>query len=117
MANPLAENTITGTVGELLAQLRLLEYGIQTAPLIKDSGNDLIAIRGRVVKFVQVKSSVNKMTSVNNLPDIYDIVLMVELKIENGYLLDDSRIYYFLYGESFKDRKEFNLQTADMIWR
>lgn len=50
MANPLPKTTYIGTVGELLVQLRLLEFGVQSAPPIRDSGNDLIAIKGRVVK-------------------------------------------------------------------
>ena len=46
MANPIPKNMKTGTIGELLVQLRLLQYNVQAAPPIKDSGNDLIAIKG-----------------------------------------------------------------------
>ena len=42
-----------GTIGELLTQIRLLEYEIEpTIPLI-DSGNDIIAIKGNIVKYVR----------------------------------------------------------------
>lgn len=34
----------TGTIGELLVQLQLLEYDVQAAPSIKDSGNDLAGL-------------------------------------------------------------------------
>lgn len=39
--NPLSENITKGTFGELLVQLRLLQYGVQATPPLKDSGNDL----------------------------------------------------------------------------
>ena len=61
MGNPLPPTTCVGTIGELFVQLRLLEYGIQAAPPIKDSGNDFVAIKGDVVKFIQVKTSKNKI--------------------------------------------------------
>lgn len=57
MGNTLPKNLSIGTIGELLVQLRLLEFGVQAAPPIKDSGNDLIAIKGEVVKFIQIKTS------------------------------------------------------------
>lgn len=56
MGNPLHKNAHKGTLGELLVQLRLLEYGVQAAPPIKDTGDDLIAIKGETVKFIQVKT-------------------------------------------------------------
>lgn len=42
--NPLEERMVTCAVGELLVQLRLLEYGVQAAPAFKDSGNDLVSL-------------------------------------------------------------------------
>jgi hypothetical protein len=44
----------------LLVQLRLLEYDVQAAPPVKDTGNDLIAIRGRVFNAIQVKTTVGR---------------------------------------------------------
>jgi hypothetical protein len=52
--NPLDGRMVTCTVGELLVQLRLLEYDVQAAPPLKDSGNDLIAIRGGQFRAIQV---------------------------------------------------------------
>lgn len=45
-----------GTIGELLVTLRLLQYGVQAAPPLKDSGNDLIAVRGMRFSAIQVKT-------------------------------------------------------------
>lgn len=43
MGNPLPKALATGTLGELLVQFRLLQFDIQAAPPLKDSGNDLVA--------------------------------------------------------------------------
>jgi len=118
MANPLPDNTTTGTLGELLVQLRLLEYGIQAAPPIKDSGNDLIAIKGRVVKFVQVKTSNSQIGQVRKLPNIYDVVILVELTLDdNSISLDRTTLSYFLFGETIRNRRAFTKDEADIIWR
>lgn len=42
--NQVTDKIMTGTIGELLVQIRLLQFGVQAAPPIKDSGNDLIAV-------------------------------------------------------------------------
>ena len=55
--NPLTSRVTSGTVGELLVQLRLLQFGVQAAPPLRDSGNDLIAVRGRDVRSVQVRTA------------------------------------------------------------
>src|ERR1700677_2772865 len=48
-----------GTYGELLVQLRLLQHSVQAAPPIKDTGNDLIAIRGGEFRAIQVKTKLH----------------------------------------------------------
>lgn len=109
MGNPISENICTGTIGELLVQLRLLQYGVQAAPPIKDSGNDLIAIKKEVVKFIQVKTTTgNRIGNLRKLPEIYHILAMVFLK-KNGenILLDESEI--FLLG-----RKEVNKNSHSL---
>ncbi len=55
--NKLEEKMVTGTIGELLFQLRLLQYGVQAAAPLKDSGNDLIAVRGDSFRAIQVKTT------------------------------------------------------------
>jgi len=77
--NPLTENITKGTFGELLVQLKLLQYGVQAAPPIKDSGNDLIAIRGNVFRAVQVKTRTENIKRFDDLPDLYHILAVVIL--------------------------------------
>lgn len=114
MGNPLPKNTHKGTIGELLVQLRLLEYGIQSAPPIKDSGNDLIAIKGEAVKFIQVKTE----KRLRNLPKIYHLVAFVDLKYseDDSLLLDQSKIWIIKKGEPFKKRKELDQELVNNLW-
>lgn len=94
MANPLPPLLATGTLGEILVQLRLLQFGIQAAPPIKDSGNDLVAFRERTVRTVQVKTSANRVPRSRNLPRNYDILALVALSYNSQILeLDSSRIF------------------------
>lgn len=114
MANPLPPKTHQGTLGELLVQLRLLEYGVQAAPPIKDSGNDLIAIKGEAVKFIQVKTE----SRLRNLPKIYHLVAIVDLKYSKSgnLLLDRSEIWIIKKGESIKSKKRLNQNLVKEIW-
>ena len=57
MANSLPRTLWTGTLGELLVQIQLLQYGVQAAPPLKDSGNDLVALKGNVIRTIQVKTT------------------------------------------------------------
>jgi hypothetical protein len=57
MSNPISKKIKIGTIGELLVQLRLLQYGIQAAPPLRDSGNDLVGILGKDIKTIQVKTT------------------------------------------------------------
>ena len=52
--NPLSANLVTGTVGELIVQLRLLHLEVQSVPTHKDTGNDLLATRDEAFRAVQV---------------------------------------------------------------
>jgi hypothetical protein len=63
--NPLTEKLVTGTVGELLVQLRLLQYGVQAVATHKDSGNDLLATRDDVFRALQVKATRRIDESIN----------------------------------------------------
>lgn len=115
MGNPLYKSTQKGTVGELLVQLRLLEYGIQAAPPIKDSGNDLIAIRGEVVKFIQVKTE-NRL---RDLPKIYHLIAIVDLQYDEkgNLLLDKSKIWILNRGNGLKQKRELTQNLVNEIWR
>lgn len=118
MGNPLPPTTHIGTIGELFAQLRLLEYGIQAASPIIDSGNDLIAIKDEVVKFIQIKTSENGIFNTSDLPEVYHLVVLVELKkSRNGsLLLDASTLYFFKKGENISQKKELTKELANQIW-
>lgn len=101
--NPLSEKLITGTVGELLVQLRLLQYDVQAAPPLKDSGNDLIAVRGETLKAIQVRTTARP----NGRPEIpqnrlYHILAFVRLHGEGNELSLDSSEVYLIDKESIE---------------
>jgi hypothetical protein len=95
MANPIDEKMMIGTIGELLVQLRLLQHKIQAAPPIKDSGNDLVALKGRQIRLIQVKTTAN--STFPKLPGkkkIYDLLAIVDLRgYDQTLKLDDTNIF------------------------
>lgn len=95
MANPIDEKLMIGTIGELLVQLRLLQHKIQAAPPIRDSGNDLVALKGRHIKLIQVKTTASG--SFPKLPGkkkIYDYLAIVDLSgYDHTLNLDDTNIF------------------------
>lgn len=118
MANPLTDSTQTGTLGELLVQLRLLQYGIQAAPPIKDSGNDLIGIKGRVVKFIQVKtrSAENLAFNTRGLKNRdFDLLFLVTLARKGNEISFDNSIIDVLTKEDFNKGNYRNLDKPNRI--
>lgn len=102
MANPIWPTVKTGTVGELLVQLRLLQYDVQAAPPLKDSGNDLIALRGFVVRTIQVKTTTTDVLPAWPEERLYHLLAVVRLKGENrDLLLDKSQIFLVRKGDLF----------------
>jgi hypothetical protein len=94
MGNKITDNLKTGTLGELLVQLRLLQFNVQAAPPIKDSGNDLIAVRGEIFRSIQVKTTTSGHFPKRKLPKHYHIVALVKLAANDAeLLLDESEIY------------------------
>jgi hypothetical protein len=94
VANPISENMVKGTIGELLVQTRLLQYGVQAAAPIKDSGNDLIALKGYAVKTIQVKTCTNQFHTPLDLPEKYHLVALVKLhEHDTELLLDQTKVY------------------------
>jgi len=94
MANPLPPPLATGTIGEILVQLRLLQFGVQAAPPIKDTGNDLVAFRRRTVRTLQVKTSARRISQDRRLPEHYEILALVSLHSYEGVVaLDASRVF------------------------
>jgi len=92
--NPIPYLTKIGTIGELLVQVRLLQYGVQAAPPLKDSGNDLIATYNEVFRAVQVKTTTKSAYSRKKLPNNYHILAVVHLVVETENIsLDKSRVF------------------------
>lgn len=83
--NELGNTTTVGTFGELLVQLRLLQYGVQAAPPLKDSGNDLIGVKGSVFRAIQVKTRTQDRFDLGDLPDrAYHLLALVALHGKRG---------------------------------
>lgn len=95
MANPICENMVKGTIGELLVQLRLLQYGVQAAAPIKDSGNDLVAIKDSVIKTIQVKTSAGRFrTPIVDPQKKFHLLALVRLHgFGSQLLLDETEVY------------------------
>ena len=92
--NRITDDMQTGALGELLVQLRLLEYGVQAAPPIKDSGNDLIAIKGEVFKAIQVKTRTGSIYEPPEAGSKYHILAVVQLNSDETQIyLDKSSVF------------------------
>ena len=112
--NRLPPETKTGTLGELLVQLRLLECDVQAAPPLKDSGNDLIAAKGRAIRAIQVKTTTDRRPRIDrgSLPDLYDILALVQLAEGSPRLrLDACRI--FLLSRAEVQERAFDLGALE----
>jgi len=110
--NPLTEKLITGTVGELLVQVRLFQYDVQAAPPLKDSGNDLIAVRGETLKAIQVKTTATDGKLPIPQDRLYHILAFVRLDGKgNNLLLDSSKIY--LIEREAIDRNDIKQDKLD----
>jgi len=108
--NPIRAETKIGTIGEILVQLRLLQYDIQAAPALKDSGNDLIAVKGDVFKAVQVKTTTKDNFTFKDLSKKkYHILALVKLICENDSIYFD-RSKIFLLQKSEVKKKSYNIE-------
>ena len=96
--NKITDRVKLGTFGELLVQLRLLEFDVQAAQPLKDSGNDLIAIRGDAMRAIQVKATKIEDDGYRvrgGLPERYHALAVVKLEGGEGTLyLDQSRVFF-----------------------
>src|SRR5256885_8409314 len=99
--NPLDPKVEEGTSGELLVILRLMEYHVQACFTLKDSGNDLIAIKDDSKKAIQVKSSIKGKWKAPEPNKKYDILALVSLVggDETHLSLDASKIYLLSKSE------------------
>jgi hypothetical protein len=95
--NKITDRVKLGTFGELLVQLRLLEFDVQAAQPLKDSGNDLIAIRGDAMRAIQVKATKIEDDGYRvrgDLPERYHALAIVKFDGGEGTLyLDQSRVF------------------------
>lgn len=114
MANPIDEKMRIGTIGELLVQLRLLQHNIQAAPPIKDSGNDLVALKGRHIRLIQVKTTAT--STFPKLPGkrkIFDLLAIVDLRgYDRTLKLDDTKIFLVSKGDLPKIGRGLNSLEA-----
>ena len=112
--NELDTNTNTGTFGELLVQLRLFQHGVQAAPPLKDSGNDLIAVKGHVFRAIQVKTRTQDRFDVHKLPDRYHLLALVALhgKIRDASL--DETTVFLLSRQEFLSTGGSSLAVAHL---
>jgi hypothetical protein len=102
MSNPLTEKLVTGTVGELIVQLRLLQFDVQASPPLKDTGNDLIAIRRNSFRTIQIKTSAGRKYSVAGLPKYYSILAAVQLHGYDNILNLEATKIYLIHRDEIK---------------
>ncbi len=118
--NELPHKLIIGTLGEIFTQLRLLEYGVQSVSPHKDTGNDLIAIKGEIFRTIQIKTTFNPEGHTRIPPDLdraFHILALVELKIKDGNLsLDESKIFLLWKEQSFGERKLLTKSLVSEFW-
>lgn len=111
----------------MLVQARLLQYGVQAAPPIKDSGNDLIAVKGDCFRAIQVKTRTTRpeeIFTLGNLPSLYHVLALVRLEVKDDDVwLDESEIFLVPRGfvehfpiRRFTDVRKFVL-SARLIER
>lgn len=98
MSNPITSRMKTGIIGELLVQTRLLQFDVQAASPLVDSGNDLVALRGKKCQTVQVKTqrktSQSIRVSAKDMRREFDILALVRLVGENrNVYLDECKVY------------------------
>ena len=116
--NPITERLKKGTFGELLVQLKFLQYNVQAAPPLKDSGNDLIAIRGESFRAVQVKTrTINEgedRISVGNMPEFYHILAIVVMDPGAGkWQLSLDRCRVFLLESSENTKSSYSIDELE----
>lgn len=92
--NQITNRIQIGTIGELLVQIRLLQYGVQAAPPIKDSGNDLIAVKGAAFRAVSVRTTTSGRFRKPARARSYHLLAVVHLNgADRNVFLDSSLVY------------------------
>lgn len=109
--NQLSQQLTCGTIGELLVQLRLLQYDVQAVSPHKDSGNDLLALRGECFRAIQVKTTKTEGPFSFSHTDImgkhFHILALVRLVGDGRDIaLDNSAVYLLARNEVTKGHFE-----------
>lgn len=92
--NEITNKIQTGTIGEMLVQIRLLQYGVQAAPPIKDSGNDLIAVNGQAFRAVSVRTTTTGRYNKPPAERLYHVLAVVRLVGDDREIfLDASQLF------------------------
>lgn len=98
--NPISDRVSVGTLGELLVQIRLLQYGVQAAPPIKDSGNDLVAVNGETFRSVSVRTTTGERYNKPPRERLYHVLAVVQLVgYDREIRLDEARIFLLAQNE------------------
>ena len=101
--NPISDRIQVGTLGELLVQIRLLQFGVQAAPPIKDSGNDLIAVNGQEFRAVSVRTTSTGRYCKPEQAREYHVLAVVHLiGEERDVYLDQSPIFLIPRNQVFR---------------
>jgi len=104
--NPInTQNIKIGLIGELLVQLNLLQYGIQAAPPLIDTGNDLIAIHNNVIKAIQVKTTKIKRFPIKPKRMYHILAVVVLTTIDEKFIWEKAQIYLYNKNEIDQDQK------------
>lgn len=100
LMNQVTDRIKTGALGELLVQIRLLQLGVQAAPPIKDSGNDLIAVNGHEFRAISVRTTTSLTYNKPNAARSYHILAVVRLVGDDRIVtLDTSEIFLIPQAE------------------
>jgi len=84
----------------MLVQIRLLQYGVQAAPPIKDSGNDLIAVNGQAFRAVSVRTTTTGRYNKPPAERLYHVLAVVRLVGDDREVfLDASQVFLIPQAE------------------
>jgi hypothetical protein len=101
-----------GMIGQLLVQTRLLQFGVEAAPPLTDSGNDLIAIRFPSIHTIQVKTRRKQSLNLGKIPKRFSILALVHIaEGEERHTIDLERSSVYLLPANVADDRSFNRET------
>lgn len=98
--NPIGPRMSTGVAGELLVQIRLLQYKVQAAPPVEDTGNDLIAVNGNQALALSVRTTTTGRFRKPDRRRSYHALAVVHMQRQGQDLhLDQTEIYLIPFDE------------------